>query len=142
MTEPHDESAAKPSANPANPARMRLVVYLVVLALVAGVGWYLLDQRRVAEEHRRIATELMPAGEYVQAATELEALMDRAGFLIHDEMHRTLSQAYLGAGDDPGTSLVEAARWYRKAEAIDPTLIDEGREEVIRAGESRSGRGN
>lgn len=119
--------------------RTRLVIYGMLLIVMAAVAWYLLDQRSVAAEHERITEQLMATGEYAQAARELEPLMmDRAGFLIRDQIEHTLAQAYLGAGDDPGVSLIEAARWYRKAEEIDPELIDERRRQAIHAGESQA----
>lgn len=113
------------------PMKIRLVFFTVSFLVMLGIVLYAWGERRLAAEHDRIIVELVDAGEYRQAVEELEPLVDRAGLMVHDQIQQTLAVCYVAVGDDPGLSFEEAASWYRKAEAIDPSLIDDRRQQLL-----------
>lgn len=126
-----DASNESPRRGMSTAMKVRLVVFSAVLVLVVVIFVYFQGERALAEEHNRVVEELVEAGEYREAVERLEPLERRAGLIVGPELRRTLAICYAALGDDPGMSLAESAEWYRKAERIDPELIDDQRQQVL-----------
>ncbi|MFW6060213.1 MAG: hypothetical protein ACODAQ_08525 [Phycisphaeraceae bacterium] len=121
---------------------MKLQIAGISLAVVvaAVLGWYVYEYQRVVREHNRIVDELVNEGAYREAVAELEPLVEQANAALREQMRHTLAICYAGIGDDPGLSLAESARWYRKAAEIDPELLDDMQRRALRAGETAAAR--
>lgn len=109
----------------------KLILPLLLLAVLAGVGVYMYQQRQFADDYNRVIHDLVNQGRYDEAVPELESLRERAPAGMRERVESDLVLCYLALGQDPGRSLQEGAQWLRKAQALDPgALTDDDRRQI------------
>ena len=127
MTE--TSTARRPKKNTAS-----WVIRGVLLLVIIGVAWYVLDQRRKAAEYNR-AIEIFNEGRYEEAARAFESLIPRARGEIKSAAKKNLARCYVNLGENTALSLKQSAAFYRKAQEVDPESLDDTQRQAIAAAE-------
>src|SRR5687768_13755083 len=126
MTQP---AAARPKKNTTS-----WVIRGVMLLVIVGVAWYVLDQRAKRNEYNR-AVEMFNEGKYDEAARAFEKLIPRAPKDIKSEAKKTLARCYINLGENTSLTLKQTAELYRKAQEMDPDSLSEQQRNAIVAAE-------
>jgi tetratricopeptide (TPR) repeat protein len=112
-----------------------IVTGVVVVGIIVAVIW-VLNRRSHAAEYNRIVDTMINEGNYEDAVPALEKYL--AGNPPEDmvrEAREQLARCYLHLGDKDELSIKQRAEWFRKAEQVDPSVLEDRHRQELQIAE-------
>lgn len=116
------------------------LVLKLLIVVIAGVALYLYydHTRSVAaatREYNRIVTTLINQQKHAEAVDALERLLPSAPEDMKPDICTDIARQCAIVGDDPGLPIAESAKWFRKAESYDPSVLNEQQRQILNLSE-------
>jgi hypothetical protein len=121
---------------PASPASrwIRLIITIALAIFIIAIVRYILVRGSQTREYNEIISDLVDQQKYEEAIPRLQKLVDTAQPSIRDAARTQLAKCYVQLGENPELPLTKSAEFYKKANDLDPSSLDETQRQAMKAG--------